>query len=153
MSKIIPPTPPRPMVHGDVCNGKWEAGGESTAFLSPYRSQDGFLQQNVSNSFTILPRSLQLTENSVWKRNWKYAGCNNMYFTPNTGSECPRPERRVLKPHLSIPATPGFFPRLYLLLQDTARPLPVIRPVVHIHMNNSPFDLQRVLLLWLWVYQ
>lgn len=35
------------------------------------RSQDGFPWQNISDSFTIPPRSLQLTENSVWKRNWR----------------------------------------------------------------------------------
>ena len=84
-----------------------------------------------------------MTENSIWKRSRRYAGHNKVHLTPNSGSECPSPENGMLKPPSVHPSHPCLSPWLYLLLQDTARPLPVIRYVVHIHMKNSSFDLQK----------
>lgn len=60
----------------------------------------------------------------------------------STGPGYPRPEKREPKPHPSIHASlPPLF--CWWLLRDSARPLPVIRWVVHVRVTNSSFDLQK----------
>lgn len=109
MRDVLVEISPPSLIRGHICNGKWEAGEKVQLFFL-CRSQDGFPRQIISDSFTVPPRFLQSTENSVWKRNRRYAGHNDGSVIPNAGSECPRPEKRVMKLRLSIPTAPVPFP-------------------------------------------
>lgn len=86
------------LVLGHASNGQWKAGREDTAPLS-LQGFHGFPWKNVSDSFTIPPRSLQLTLKTQFGSgkvvSWPWHA-----FPQCTVSECKSQEKKTLKPFI-----------------------------------------------------